>query len=125
MNSFMLRVNCNHLRKEIDKDYMAIRNHLYLCVLASLCVFNSNDRKLPYLIVEDSYYHTSLEHALCADSVQSAIAALGVVAPPQQFLEIHDHVEEFFRMKIADNRRNYLSVTIDSGYHLVVSLKLI
>lgn len=125
MNSYILRVNCNHLRKQIDTDYLAIRNHLYLCVLASLCVLNTNEKVLPYLAIEDSYYQTALDHALSTDSVQSAIAALGVVAPPRQFLEIHEHVEEFFRLKLVDTRRNYVSVTIDSGYHLVVNLKLI
>lgn len=124
MNSYILRINCNHLKKEINKDYMGIRNHLYLCVLASICVYNSTRVMVSGLVVEDGYYQKALEHALSTDSIQEAITLLGVVSPPQMFLEIHELVEEFLALKFNPMKTSYLSVAIDSGYHLVVNLKV-
>ena len=124
MDSYVLRINCNHLRKEINKDYMGIRNHLYLCVLASVCVYNSTRVAVCNLTIEDAYYHRALEHAMASGSIQEAIALLGVVAPPRMFLETHELIEEFLALKYNPAKQSYLSVSIDSGYHLVVNLKV-
>ena len=76
------------------------------------------------LVVEDNYYQKALEHALSTSSIQVAITLLEVVSPPQMFLEIHELVEEFLALKFNPMKTSYLSVAIDSGYHLVVNLKV-
>lgn len=125
MNSISLRINCKHLQREIETDYLGIRNHLYLCVLASVCVMHFDGRVMPKINIEDSYYQSALDYAMRSPNTQSAIAHLGVVAPPLQFLEIHELVEDFLTERLVVRRKNYLSISIDSAYQLTVNLKLI
>lgn len=125
MNSYILRINCNHLKREINKDYMGMRNHFYLCTLASICVYNSTKGVIRNMLVEDAHYQRVLEQALSTPSIEEAISFLGVLSPPHMFLDVHDLVEEFFCLKFNPNKQNYLSVSIDSGYHMVVNLKVL
>ena len=103
---------------------MGIRNHLYLCVLATICIYNSTRCKVSNLTIEDSYYHRALEHAMGSGSIQEVITLLGITNPPRAFLEIHELVEEFLALKYDPAKQSYLNVSIDSGYHMVVNLKV-
>lgn len=125
MNSFILRVNCNHLKPLIEHDYLGVRDHLFRCAIASICAVNWAGLRPEHLVIEERHYHGLYQSALVLEDLKECFLHLRLDSSPYQYLEVNDYVEEFLRMKLNGRRQNYLSATIDSGHHFVVGLKLI
>ena len=81
-------------------------------------------KRLPDIQVDDPHYHQVFEYALNTSSPYTALEELGVVAPPFQFVEIHDLVEDFFTDRLNPYKLNFIQVGVDKAYNLVVNLRV-
>ena len=125
MNAYILRVNCAHLKDTLLEDYLPTLEHMHKCVIASLCTLEWEGFNLPPLCFENTYYQSLYSKTLLLCSLSKCMRDLALDKRPYQMLECHPYFVEFFTTKLAKDKNNYLTVTFDSAYHLVLNLKQI
>lgn len=123
MNSYLLRVNYNHLKGEINHDYLAMKDHLTRSLIGSLAIIHSTVKRLDSLVMEDNSYNHILRTAMSVGTNQDLFKLLDLSSNVYETLDMHTFVEEFMLSKYKPNKTCYLLVTIDSGYYLNVTLK--
>lgn len=124
MNAYQLRINMNHMRHDVRRDYMGTKDLLTRCVIAGLAIVHCTVQPLDSIIMEDYGYNQLLKTALCQPSLESCFELLGVIGQINSIaLDIYTFIEEFIVKYHKPNKSCYVLITIDSSYHLIITIK--
>lgn len=123
MNSSYLRVNMNHMKGQINHDFLAAKDHLTKCVIANFAIIHCTTRRLDSIVMEDGAYNQVLKTCLSLPGLKEVLAYLELVEFHYDALDMYTFVEEFVASKYKPNKVCYVLVTIDAGYYLSVTMK--
>jgi hypothetical protein len=125
MRSLTLKININHLRGDIDRDYFKFKDSFYKCLIVNLCIYNTfHGNILASSIIEDSHYNQYLLYLANRQStMEELIAEIDPVHATTIFLDSNIYLEEFINTKHDANVMNLYSLTIDDTYNIVITNK--
>lgn len=124
MNAYQVRINMNHMRHEVRQDFIGTKDVLTRCVIADLAIVHYTMRPLDSIIMEDYGYNQLLRTALYQPSLEHSFELLGVIGQINSVaLDIYAFIEEFIVKYHKPNKSCYVLVTIDSSYHLIITIK--
>ena len=125
MNSYQLRINYNHLKHQINHDYLSVRDYLTRCFISNLVIINNSLKPVESLTMEESLYNQLLKGVIHFSDAKQVFRVLNLVDAIPDALDMLPCVEEFICKKHIPTKVSYVQTTIDSGYHFVVNLKII
>lgn len=126
MRTFVLKINVNNLRREIDNNYFKFRDIFYKCLIVNLCIYHN--LRTPILlnsVIEDSNYnqYLILMSAKQQFHLKEAVLEIDPAHNVNILLDMNLYLEEFINIKHTYTCLNVYSLTIDDDYQVVITLK--
>lgn len=122
MSGCLLRINFQHLRKEIYKDYLSSLNTMQLMfVLCLLIIEQEGKLDLNTVYLENEKYHKLL-HELRYRDIEQVLTYLNLTMHVHMLSDMIEYTDDFIRLRFKDKKKKYLSMSIDSGCYFCVAL---
>lgn len=123
---YTLNVNIALYAKEIENNYLKVRDMCYRSVLGGLLVNTEHLSQLTEsIIVDDSYYNSLLRNNVLLyqkASVFEVFNNLGIAEIANFFTDIELYLTPFLA-RVLDGGVYILNCEVDENYHLVVRVK--
>lgn len=124
-SSAVLRINFNHARQEIQRDYLHSRDALVRGLIGNLWTMCRYGKDISGSIrFEEKAHDQFFRHVLSFWSLEEVLGVLDLRGHEVLYLtETSGFVGEFFQMKMKERHTGYISVTIDTAFYFCVELK--
>lgn len=125
MNERILKINYVHLKGDIETNYLGVLDTLYKTMAMILNNYDNNISHLSNLVLENEKYHQ-----LFGD-LDSVTTPTSIVPNSKDYtskiasivLDMQIPLERLVFTRHNNNLENIYSLTIDSDYHCVITLK--
>lgn len=125
MRTYVLRINFNNLRKEINDNYFLYKDIFYKCFIAnvySYCINNKDVSK--NIFIDNAHYWQYFVNAInIKQPIKSMLYELSIDKYVNIFLDMNLYIEEFINMKHDRNALNIYSLDISDTYYLEIKNK--
>lgn len=130
MRTYTLKINVNHLKKDIEKDYFKYRQMFFKALVVSVCINSVLYKDLvPFTVIEDEVYNQYfLQLASRAITEIDLLTELNTKEQLAIYFDILPYVEEFFNKHIDTQSYialNVLNIRINDDGWIEISSKRI
>lgn len=123
MRILRVKINLNHLRRDIDSNYPRFRELFYRALVANLAAYNMlHGIILNTTVIEDSHFNQLLLYlANSGVSLQEVIGQIDSDIGKFMYADTSVYVEDFLRHHHNPKSLNLYSCELDETYHLVIT----
>ena len=130
MRTHALKINLNHLKKEIEKDYFKYRQMFFKMLVVSTCIHSTLYKNIiPFIVIEDEVYNQYLYQLVSrAVTENDLLAEIGSREQLSVYFDMLPYIEEFFDKYVETNNYavlNVLNLKINDDGWIEISSKKI
>lgn len=127
MKTYVLRINFNNLKPQIDSNYFLYKDVFYKCFIASMYNHYINNKQiLNNILIDNSHYWQYFINAVNINqTLESMLYELNLDRYVYIFLDMNIYLEEFFNMKHMNGVLNIYSLDITDTYNVEIKNKQI
>lgn len=125
-HTYVLRINCNHLKPTDALQYLAVRADINRCLILTFITIDRIVMPLPQLVFEDEGLQSLWVHNKNARLThEQLVQFLHVANYRYMFEELHERIEPFITHHYHSPRApaTVLGVWMDATYHLCLQLR--
>lgn len=127
MRTYVLRINFNNIRQEIEDNYFLYKDIFYKCFIVSVYLYYLNDRNIyKNIFIDNTHYWQYFTNSIDINKpVELMLYELGIDKYVDIFLSMNIYVDKFIDRKHKSGVLNIYSLDISDTYYLEIKNKQI